>query len=137
VRLVPRVVDSCDHLLDAVLLLGELPDDDVVLVVARDGDDDVGRSGDAGALEDEELRAVAVDRAVLELLLQPLEAGAVLLDERDLVVEREERAGDADPDLAPADDDDEHQTRSPPSADSLRASMAVPVGETTSKPRPE
>ncbi len=33
-RLVPRVVHSRDHFLDAVLLSGDLANDDVVLVVA-------------------------------------------------------------------------------------------------------
>ena len=47
VRLVARIVDAGDHLLDAVALARELADDDVVLVVARDRDDDVGRALDA------------------------------------------------------------------------------------------
>ena len=49
--LVSRVVDPRDHLLDPVLLLGELADDDVVLVVAGDGDHDVGRTLDPGLLQ--------------------------------------------------------------------------------------
>ena len=69
----------------AVLLAGELADDDVVLVVARRGDEDVGRPRDPGLLEDEDLRAVAGLDLVLELLLELLEAIAALLDERHLV----------------------------------------------------
>ena len=59
VRLVARVVDARDRRLDAVAVAGELADDDVVLVVAGDRDDDVGRPLDAGALEHEQLGRVA------------------------------------------------------------------------------
>ena len=85
VRLVARVVDARDHLRDAVLLACELADDDVVLVVAGDREHEVGRPLDAGALEHEELGRVAVLHLVLELLLEPLEAVAALLDQRHLV----------------------------------------------------
>ena len=87
-RLVARVVDARDHLLDAVLLLRELADDHVVLVVARQREHDVGRPRDAGALEHEELGRVAALHLVLELVLEPLEAVAALLDQRHLVPER-------------------------------------------------
>src|SRR5215218_7853764 len=50
------------------LLLGHLADEDVVLVVAGDGDHQIG-AHDAGALEHPELRGVAVLDGVLELLL--------------------------------------------------------------------
>ena len=53
---------------DAVLLARDLRDQDVVLVVAGHGHDQVGAL-DAGALEHPQLRAVAVLGAVLELLL--------------------------------------------------------------------
>ena len=69
----------------AVLLAGELADDDVVLVVAGGRDEDVGRPRDARLLEDEQLRRVARLHLVLELLLEPLEAVAALLDQRHLV----------------------------------------------------
>ena len=51
----------------AVLLLGDLADEDVVLVVAGDGDHEVGAL-DAGALEHPQLGRVAVLGGVLELL---------------------------------------------------------------------
>src|SRR4249919_2300197 len=41
VRLVPRIVDTRDDLLDAVLLLGELRDHEVVLVVSGEGEDEI------------------------------------------------------------------------------------------------
>ena len=85
VHLVARVVDTRDHLLDPVFLPRELADDDVVLVVARGGDDDARRALDPGALEHEELRRVAVDDDVLELVLEPLEPVAALLDQRHLL----------------------------------------------------
>ena len=70
-RLVSRIVDTCDHLRDLVFLPRQLADDDVVLVVAGDRDDDVRRAPEPGLLQNEDLRRVAVDRAVLELLLEP------------------------------------------------------------------
>ena len=65
---VPRVVDAGDDPLAEVLLLRELADEEVVLVVAGDGDRQVG-AVDARALEDPELGRVAVLDGVLELLL--------------------------------------------------------------------
>ena len=65
---VARVVAARDHALDAVLLARDLADEDVVLVVAGHRDHHVGAL-DAGPLEHPELGAVAVLRAVLELLL--------------------------------------------------------------------
>ena len=91
-RLVARIVDARDHLLDAVVLARHLADDDVVLVVAGDRDHEIGRPRDPGPLEDEELGRVAELRAVLELLLQALPAVAPLLDQRHLVPEVEERS---------------------------------------------
>jgi len=55
-----------------------------------------------------------------------------------VLVEGQQRARNAYTHLASPDDDDEHrQAGALPSADSVSALMAVPVGETTSKPRPE
>ena len=136
-RLVARVVHARDHLRNAVLLPRKLADDDVVLVVAGEGDDDVRRPAEAGLLEDEDLGRVAVDRAVLELLLEPLLARLLLLDEHELVAERKQRPGDAHPDLPSTHDDDEHQLAPADSTLWVSSAIAVFVGETTSKPRPE
>ena len=95
VRLVARIVDARDHLLDAVLLARELADDQVVLVVAGQRRHDVRRPRDPGALEHEDLGRVAEQRLVLELLLEPLEAVAPLLDQRHLVLAVLERASRA------------------------------------------
>ena len=65
---VPRVVAAGDDPVAEVLLLGDLADEDVVLVVAGDGDDEVGAL-DARALEHPQLGGVAVLDGVLELLL--------------------------------------------------------------------
>src|SRR5262249_46788257 len=81
-RLVARVVHARDHLRHAVLLLGELADDHVVLVVAREREQDLRRPRDPGALEDKELGRVTAVHLVLELLLEALEAVAALLDQR-------------------------------------------------------
>ena len=109
VRLVPGVVDPGDHLRHAVALLGELADDEVVLVVARDREHEVGRPLDAGALEHEELRRVSALHDVLELLLERLEAVRPLLDQRDLVVGAQKQAREVGADLAPAADQHVHQ----------------------------
>ena len=85
VRLVARIVDARDHLRHAVLLLGDLGDHEVVLVVAGQGEHEIGRPLDARLLEDEELGRVALHRLVLELGLEPLVAVAILLDDRRLV----------------------------------------------------
>ena len=65
---VAGVVAAGDDPLAEVLLLGDLADEDVVLVVAGDRHDEVGAL-DAGALEHPQLGAVAVLDGVLELLL--------------------------------------------------------------------
>src|SRR5438270_1070979 len=108
-RLVPRVVHTRDHLLDAVLLACDLADDDVVLVVAGDGHDDVGRSRDPRALEHEDLRRISAQNLVLELALEPLEAVAALLDERNLVPETKQASREILADLAAAGDEGVHQ----------------------------
>ena len=59
----------CDHALDAVVLARDLAHDDVVLVVSRHGDDQLG-TFDAAALEHHQLGRVAVLGDVLELLLE-------------------------------------------------------------------
>src|SRR5439155_73780 len=68
-----------------VLLTSELADDQVVLVVAGDCDDDVGRPRDAGTVEHVDLRRVAQLHLVLELVLEPFVAVSALLDQRHLV----------------------------------------------------
>src|SRR5436305_10914323 len=82
---VPRVVDARDDPLDAVLLLRHLRDQDVVLVVAGDGDHQV-RALNPGALEHPELGRVAVLDRVLELLLDHPVAMVVGLDQRHLAL---------------------------------------------------
>ena len=74
--LVSRVVDARDDPVDEVLLLRDLADQHVVLVVAGHRDHHVG-ARDPGALEDPELRGVAVLDVVLELLLDGQVAVAV------------------------------------------------------------
>ena len=64
---------------------------------------------DAGALEHEELGRVAVDDDVLELVLEPLEAVAALLDERHLVAGAQQAAREVRADLPAACDQDVHQ----------------------------
>ncbi len=94
----------------AVLLAGDLADDHVVLVVAGEREDDVGRTCDAGPLEHEELGRVAALHLVLELLLERVVAVAPLFDQRHLVPEAEERARDVRTDLAATRDDEVHQS---------------------------
>src|SRR5215471_11199706 len=107
--LVARVVDARDHLGDAELLSRDLADDHVVLVVAGQREHDVRRPRDPGPLEDEKLGRVSALHLVFEFVLELLEAVALLLDQRHLVPEAEERAGDVRTDLAAAGDDDVHQ----------------------------
>ena len=85
--LVSGVVDARDHLRHAVALLGDLRDDDVVLVVAGHREHEIGRAGDPGALEDVDLGRVAAHHDRPELGLELLEAVAVLLDQRHLVAQ--------------------------------------------------
>src|SRR3954454_11075314 len=109
---VPRVVDAGDDARDEVLLLRHLADEDVVLVVARDGDDEVGAL-DPRALEHPELGRVAVLDRVLELLLDGQVALARALDEGDLVLLGDELAGEVPADLAGAGDDHVHAVTPP------------------------
>ncbi len=90
VLLIPWVVDARDCLGNAVPLLGELSDHEVVLVVARDRKNDVSGSVDPGPLEDMDLRRVAVHDDRAELFLEHLESIAPLLDECHLVAHRDE-----------------------------------------------
>src|SRR5207248_1470562 len=147
-RLVARVVHACDHLRHAVLLARDLADDHVVLVVAGEREHDIGRAGDPGALEHEELGCVAALHLVLELVLKLLEAVAPLLDQRHLMSEPEEGTGDVRADLAAACDDYVNQpTTSSAASDaavdgiahvrvaSISRSMATLVGHTVLRPR--
>ena len=108
VLLVPGVVDARDHLRDPVALLGDLRDDDVVLVVPGDGEHDLRRPRDPGPLEDVDLGRVAEQRHRPELGLELLEPVASLLDERHLVPHPQERAGHVRSDLASPCDDRVH-----------------------------
>ena len=147
--LVPRVVDARDRLRHAVPLLRDLGDHEVVLVVARHREDDVGRPVDPGALEDVDLRRIAAQRHGAELLLELLEAVAALLDERHLVPHVEQRGADVGPDLAAAGDDQVHQlsvrtddaaaaaatvATSQARTASTRYEIAVCVGQTVRRP---
>ena len=85
VVVVARVVDAGDDTLAQVLLFGDLTDENVVLVVAGDGDHQVGAL-DAGALEHPQLGRVAVLDRVLELLLARQVAAARGLDQGDFVL---------------------------------------------------
>ena len=97
-----------DHLRNAVLLLRDLRDDQVVLVVACESEHEVRRALDPGLLEHEQLGGVPVHRLVLELGLEPLVAVAVLLDDRCLMAVPQERAHDVRARLAAACDQDVH-----------------------------
>jgi hypothetical protein len=125
---VPRVVDAGDDPVAEVLLLGDLADQQVVLVVARDRDDEVGAL-DARALEHPQLGRVAVLHGVLELLLDDQVAAALLLDQRDLVALLDELAGEVPADLAAAADDDVQPRRGPPRRP-LELLDAICVGQT-------
>ena len=104
---VARVVAARHHARHAVLLARHLRDQDVVLVVAGHGDDEVGAL-DAGALEHPQLRAVAVHGAVLELLLHDRVAVRVRLDHGHLVPLVDQLAGEVPADLPGSDDHHVH-----------------------------
>ena len=125
-------------LLDAVLLAGELADDDVVLVVAGRRDEQVGRALDAGALEHEQLGRVAAEHLVLELGLELVEAVRPLLDQRHLVAGAEQRPREVRADLAAACDQDVHQAGTclrRRGRRSTSVSIALEVGQTILRPR--
>ena len=143
VRLVARVVDARDHLRHLVAVLCDLRDDDVVLVVARHGEDELGRARDPGALENVDLGRVAEECDGAELGLEMLEPVTALLEEGHLVAHPEERARDALADLASSGDDRVHQD-DPPAVTgvgselrttSVRVAIAVCVGQTVRRPR--
>ena len=110
VRLVARIVDARDHVAHAVAFARELADDDVVLVVAGRGDEQIRRPLDAGALEHEQLRRITSDHLVLELGLQLVEPVRPLLDERHLVSSTQQRTSEVRADLAATCDQHVHQT---------------------------
>ena len=94
---------------DAVALLADLRDDEVVLVVARDREQELRRTRDARALEHADLSRVAPHHHRAELLLETGEPVRALLDQRDLVAHLEQRTRDVRADLPSAGDDDVHQ----------------------------
>ena len=61
------VVDAGEHAGDAPVA-GDVADDEVVLVVTRDGGDEVG-AGDAGAVEDGGLAGIALEHSALQLVV--------------------------------------------------------------------
>ena len=131
---VPRVVDAGDDPLAEVLLLGDLADQQVVLVVAGDRHDEV-RALDAGALEHPQLGGVAVLDGVLELLLDRQVAPAVLLEDGDLVALLDELPRQVPADLAGAGDDHVqtgHQASA--SAACSSCSIAICVGQIVCSP---
>jgi hypothetical protein len=107
------------------------------------GRHDVGRPRDAGALEHEDLRRVADQHLVLELVLEPLEAVVPLLDQRHLVLPLgEQHAGEIGADLPSTSDEDVHQLgagslgrTSQARTESSRTSIATEVGQTVRRPR--
>ena len=85
VLLVARIVDTRNHLRNAVALGRDLTDDQVVLVVAGHGEHEVGRTLDPCALEHVQLGRVAEQNLMVELFLELLVAVGPLLDQRHLV----------------------------------------------------
>src|SRR5262249_9395483 len=134
---VPRVVAARDDPLDAVLLARHLADQDVVLVVAGDGDQHLAPLY-ACPLHHPELGAVAVLRLVLELLLDGGESPRVLPAQRDLVALGAQLATKVQADLAGPDDDHVHQPTSTGSLSPMTApssiSIAFCVGHTVDSP---
>ena len=146
VRLVARVVDARDRLRDAVALLPDLADDEVVLVVAGDRQQDVRRTCDPRALERVDLGRVAEQHLVAELRLEPLEAIAPLLDQRHLVAHAQQGAGHIRPHLAAARHDRVHRQLDPVGSSgrtsqartaSVITEIAVCVGQMVRRPRLE
>ena len=138
--LVSRVVDARDRLADAVALLRDLGDDEVVLVVPGHRQHELRGTGDAGALEHRDLGRVAADHDRPELLLEQREAIGSLLDQRDLVAQVDQRAGHVGAHLPASCDDDVHQTAAsgtPARTVSRSDEIAVCVGQTMLMPRSE
>src|SRR5829696_1783618 len=133
VREVARVVAAGDDPLAEVLLLGDLADEEVVLVVPGDGDDQV-CALDARALEHPQLRRVAVLDRVLELLLDRQVAAPVLLDHRHLVAAFEQLAREVPADLARTGDDHVQTRHQASSAAFSSCSIAICVGQIVCTP---
>ena len=87
-----------------------------------------------------DLRRVTELHPVLELLVEPLVAPALLLDQRHLVAHADQAPRQVRTDLPPACDDDVHQlavaagAASNSHTASTRASIAVDVGQTVFSP---
>jgi len=141
VLLVPRIVHARDGLADAVRVLRDLRDDEVVLVVPGHREEQLRRTRDPCALEDGDLGRVSAEHDRPELLLEPREAVGPLLDHRDLVPEIEKRARDVRSDLPSPGNDRVHQAEAAFGVAmrtvSSRDEIAVCVGQTTLIPRPE
>jgi hypothetical protein len=105
--LVLGVVDPGDRSRHVEVVLRHLADDEVVLVIARNRGDDVGPVG-AGLGEVLALAAVMRDDDRTDLLGDLRGANPIALHQRDLVAGRYELAGQKVPDLAAANDDNEH-----------------------------
>jgi hypothetical protein len=107
------MVHPREHARHGELLLGEQRRDQVVLVVARRSDDDVG-AGEIRVVEHPRLARVAQHhRDVGDLLPEMIDGLLVLLDQRDVVPADGEVRGDVPPDRATPRDDDAHQWCSP------------------------
>src|SRR5436305_2317527 len=122
---VAGVVDAGDDPLAAVLLLGHLTDEDVVLVVAGDRDREIGAL-DAGALEHPKLGGVAVLHRVLELLLHHAEPAMVGLDQGHLAVLGDQLAGEVPAHLSRPGDDHVHPPTPPRPAPAARLDRSPP-----------
>src|SRR4029079_10039899 len=134
VLLVAGVVDARNRHADAVGLFRDLRDHEVVLVVARHGEEELRRPSYPGALENPDLGGIAADDGRAELLLESRETIRALLDHRHLVAEVEKRARHIRAHLAAASDDDVHQAWGSLGAAARTVSrspaMAVCVGQT-------
>ena len=106
------VVHTGDDPLAAVFLLGDLADEDVVLVVPGHGDHEIGAL-DPGAFEDPQLGRVAVLDRVLEFLLDDPVAAVVGLDQRHLAILGDQLAGEVPADLSGAGNDHIHRPTHP------------------------
>src|SRR5450759_1187160 len=121
-RLVLRVVDPGDRLRDGEVVLRHLADHEVVLVVARDGGDDV-RAVRTRVGEGASLAAVLRDHDRPDLIGDLVGPTAILLHEHHFVAGLGELAGQVVADLPSAYDKDEHPQASPWSV-----AAAVPMG---------
>ena len=106
--LVVRVVDARDHARHSELLLRQQRDDEVVLVIAGCGDDDVD-AFEAGLVQRADLARVGDEPLHVERGAQAGDEVGVLLDEHDLVAGVAEVAGDVDADVPRSGDGDLHE----------------------------